>query len=180
MSISWSGKGRTRRLTLDAALVTVALMLSYLEVLIPFDALIPLPRFKPGLANLVTVLAFVLLTPADALAVSLIRVGLTGLLFGSWTSLFFSMSGAILTFCALLLSRVLLCGCSYLGVSVFCAAAHNTGQILAATVLFGPAVPLSYLPYLLCASAVSGSLTGILLNLSVPRLERRIETWKHG
>lgn len=180
MLISSSGKGRTRRLTLDAALVTAALMLSYLEILIPFDALIPLPGFKPGFANLVTVLAFVLLSPIDALAVSLIRVGLTGLLFGSWTSLFFSFSGALLTFCALLLSRVLLRRCSYLGVSVFCAAAHNIGQVLAATVLFGPAVPLSYLPYLLCAAAGSGSLTGILLNLTVPRLGRRFAAWKRA
>ena len=136
MPIPSSDSGRritsARRVALDAALLTAALMLSYLEHLLPLGAHTFLPGFKPGFANAVTLLAFSLLSPLDALAVSLLRVGITGVLFGSCTSLFFSFCGACMAFLALLLARLLLRRCSYLGVSVLCAAAHNTGQVLAA------------------------------------------------
>ena len=95
-----------RRVALDAALLAAALMLSYLEHLLPFGALTLLPYFKPGCANVIPVLAFSLLSPLDALAVSLLRVGITGVLFGSWTSLFFSFCGACMAFLALLLAQV--------------------------------------------------------------------------
>ena len=87
MPIPSSDSGRritsARRVALDAALLTAALMLSYLEHLLPLGALTFLPGFKPGFANAVTLLAFSLLSPLDALAVSLLRVGITGVLFGS-------------------------------------------------------------------------------------------------
>lgn len=181
MSIRSSGRrSSARRLTLDAALLAAALMLSIFESLLPLGAWLPLPGFKLGLANLVTVLAFSLLTPVDALVISLLRIGITGVLFGTWTALFFSVSGATLAFLALLLSRVLLRQCSYIGISVFSAAAHNTVQTLAAAVLFGPMVPFSYLPLLLPAAVLSGTLTGVLLNLSVPRLERSFQKWNNA
>ena len=164
-----------RRVALDAALLASALLLSYLEHLLPFGALTLLPYFKPGFANVITVLAFSLLSPLDALAVSLLRVGITGVLFGSWTSLFFSFSGACMAFLALLHR------CSYLGVSVLCAAAHNTGQVLAAGAVMAvpsrnaeafPVLLTTVLPYLLPSAVLFGILTGFILNLLVPRSER--------
>lgn len=169
------------RVALDAALLAAALTLSYLEHLLPLGAVPLLPYFKPGFANIVTVLTFSLLSPLDALAVSLLRVGITGVLFGSWTSLLFSFCGACMTFLALLLSKVLLRRCSYIGVSVFCAAAHNVGQTLAATLLFvlpgegGGTFTLLFpvlLPFLLPSAILCGTLTGLTLNLLAPRLER--------
>lgn len=174
----------SRRLALDAALLAAALMLAFLEHQLPLGAWLPLPGFKLGLANLVTVLAFSLLSPADALAVSLLRVGITGVLFGSWTSLFFSFSGACMSFLALLFARFLLRRCSYIGVSVLAAAAHNLGQTLAAAALSGraaiPAFLTLWLPLLLPAGIGCGVLTGVLLNLSVPRLERWFKAWKNA
>ena len=171
-----------RRVALDAALLAAALMLSYLEHLLPFGALTLLPYFKPGFANVITVLAF---SPRDALAVSLLRVGITGVLFGSWTSMFFSFCGACMAFLALLLARLLLRRCSYLGVSVLCAAAHNTGQVLAAGAVMAvpsrnaeafPVLLTTVLPYLLPSAVLFGILTGFILNLLVPRLERWFRT----
>lgn len=171
MPISQSGRTSVRRVTTNAALLAAALMLSYLEQLVPLSS-VPIPGFKPGLANMVTVMAFALLSAPDALVISLLRVGIVGVLFGSWTSLFFSFCGAATAFLSLLASRLCLRRCSYFGVSVFCAAAHNVGQVLAATVLFGPTVPLSYLPWLLPMAILTGALTGTLLNLAVPRVGR--------
>ena len=162
----------TRRLCLDAILITAAMMLSYLEALIPMTLLLPLPGFKLGRANVVTILAFVLVSKKDAAVISALRILLMGLLFGSVTSLFFSAMGGLLAFLALCFASRFLQSCSFLGVSVLCAAAHNVGQLLAAVCLFGFELLLSYLPLLLFAALLSGALTGCILNLSIPTLSR--------
>ena len=62
-------------------------------------------------------------------------------------------------------------GLSLFGVSIAGAAAHNTGQILAAMVVLGTRAPLVYLPPLLLCSLVTGAVTGgasILLVHRVP------------
>lgn len=163
---------RTRRICLDAIMIAAAMMLSYLEVLLPLNLILPLPGFRLGLANVVITLVFCLVSPIDAAVVSALRILLMGLLFGSATSLYFSALGGIFAFLALLLCKLLLTKCSFLGVSALCAAAHNCGQILAAATLFGGAVVFSYLPWLLLASGIYGGIVGILLNLLAPRMER--------
>lgn len=163
---------RTRRICFDAAMVVLAMMLSYLEVLLPLNLLVPLPGFRLGLANVIVMLVFALVSPIDAAIVSAIRILLMGFLFGSVTSLYFSALGGLFAFLMLLLCVYLFRRCSFFGVSVLCAAAHNCGQIVAAATLFGTAVIFSYLPWLLLASAIYGGIVGVLLNLLVPRMKR--------
>ena len=62
-------------------------------------------------------------------------------------------------------------GLSLFGVCIAGAAAHNTGQILAAMAVLGSPVVVVYLPPLLLASVVTGAVTGgasILLVRRVP------------
>ena len=165
---------RTKRLCMDACLVAFAMMLSYLEAILPLQAIIPLPGFRLGLANVAVMATFCLFSPVDAACVSAIRILLMGLLFGSATSLYFSALGGLCSFLMLLLLRYVGKRLSFVGASVLCAAAHNTGQIIAAVTLFGTGIVFSYLPLLLIASAVYGGVVGLLLNLMIPRLERRV------
>lgn len=174
MSISSRGN-LTRRVAVDAMLCAFAMMLSYLEVLLPLAAWIPLPGFRLGLANIAVLVVFCLFSPLDAAIVSFVRILLMGLLFGSATSLYFSALGGLFSFLVLVLMSWIGKKCSFLGVSVLSAAAHNTGQIVAAVTLFGTSLISSYLPALLLASAIYGGVVGILLNLVVPRLLRHTE-----
>ena len=58
---------RTRMICLCAVFTATAMMLSYLEALLPLTPVIPLPGFRLGLANTVTVLVFALIPrPASA------------------------------------------------------------------------------------------------------------------
>ncbi len=170
MSIS-SRAERTARLCRLALLVAVAMMLSYLEYLLPLGALIPLPGFRLGLANVVVLLAFSLLSPTEAALISGVRILLMGLLFGTATSLYFSVMGGLFSFLALLVCAKFCKRCSFFGVSVLSAAAHNCGQITAAVTLFGSSVLLSYLPWLLIASVIYGGIVGVLLNLCASKLQ---------
>ncbi len=173
MSISLRDN-RTRRICMDAIFTAVAMMLSYLEFLISLGAILPLPGFKLGLANIATLAVFVLISKKDAAVVLALRVTLMGLLFGSAVSYLFSAAGALLSYLSLLLASRLIRRCSYIGASVLCAVFHNVGQILAAVCLFGSEIILSYLPVLLIAALISGAITGLLLNLSITRLERSV------
>lgn len=166
---------KTRRICFDALLTATAMLLSYLETVIPLQMLIPLPGVRLGLANFAVVTVFALVSPWDAALVSAVRILATGLLFGSVTSLYFSALGGLCSFLMLLLLRFVGRKMSFVGVSILSAAAHNTGQILAAVTLFDGSLLFSYLPMLLVASIFCGGAVGILLNLTLPRLQRILE-----
>lgn len=165
---------KTRRLCFDAMMTALAMILSYLETLVPLQALIPLPGVRLGLANLAVVLVFVLVSPADAAVVSAVRIFAMGLLFGTPTSLYFSAMGGAVSFLTLLLMSRIGKKSSYLGVCVLCAAAHNLGQMLAATTLFGVSLLFTYLPFLILSALLCGAIVGLLLNLLVPRLQKML------
>lgn len=170
MTTTSSRDKRTRRICADAALITLAMALSYLEVLLPLNLLLPLPGFRLGLANVVVLMTFFLLSPVDALLVSGTRILLSGLLFGSVTSLYFSALGGLCAYLMLTVAAYLFRRCSFFGISILCAAAHNCGQILAAVTLFGTSLIFSYLPLLLISSVFFGGAVGLLLNLGMPKI----------
>jgi heptaprenyl diphosphate synthase len=161
----------THRLVNDALLLCAALMLSYLEAILPLGAIIPLPGFRLGLAQLVVTLAFFRVGRTDAAVISAARVAIMGVLFGNAGSLWFSLCGAILSYLGLCAGYAWLRRrCSYIGLGVLCAALHNTGQALAAATMFGAGILLSYLPILLVAAIPFGALGGVILNLALPRI----------
>ncbi len=164
----------THRLSTDALLLCVALMLSYLEAILPLQAVVPLPGFRPGLAQSVVTVVYFRVGRTDAAAVSAVRVLLMSLLFGSVTSLYFSACGALLAFLGLWLGERLLCQrCSYIGLGVLCAALHNVGQCAAAATLFGGGVLVSYLPVLLVAACPLGAVGGALVCAVIDRIPIR-------
>ena len=150
---------RTKRLVQSAVLVSLALALSYVERFIPLQMLIPLPGVKLGLANVVTLIALYLLGGKNAFAILILRCVLGSVFGGGITGLLFSLTGGILS-----MSVMALCKktsfLSVYGVSIFGAAAHNIGQILAAMVLMNSIYIGMYLPYLLMVALFTGFATG--------------------
>ena len=151
----------TRQLTLCAVLTAMALALSYLENFFPLSLVIPIPGFKLGLANIVTVFALYALGPAQALLILLARCFLGAVFAGNMNALIFSLLGGVSAMLVMIvLSR--LRGLSIYGVSVGGAAAHNCGQVAAAVLTLGNTAPLYYLPILLGVSLFTGALTGLI------------------
>ena len=158
-----------RRLTRCAVLTALALAISVCEGLVPLSVLIPLPGLRLGLANLVTVYALCRLSGREALGILVSRCLLGAVVGGNLTALAFSLTGGLL---ALGTMWVLLHvpGLSLFGVCIAGAAAHNTGQILAAMgVLASPAIAV-YLAPLLEASVLTGAVTGAASILLVRRV----------
>lgn len=154
-----------RRLAMRGLLLCLALVFSYLEAQLPLSFL-PVPGIRLGFANLVVTFCAYVCDLKTALSVSVARVLITALLFGNWSAFWFSLCGALFAFALLaLLLTFARNTVSTLGVSAACAAAHNTGQLLAAAVLMKSAAVFSYYPVLLIAGTVTGTLTGILMIL---------------
>ena len=80
----------TRKLTLSSLLCAVALILSYIESLIP--PFFALPGIKIGLPNLVIIFILYRLGAKYAFAVSLLRVVISSLLFGSILTAIYSVA----------------------------------------------------------------------------------------
>ena len=150
---------KTKRLTLCAILVALAMALSYTERFIPLQMLVPLPGVKLGLANIVTLMALYLMGPKAAFAILIPRCIFGAVFGGGITGLAFSLVGGLLAMAVMCLARKLPAFSVY-GVSILGAAAHNVGQILAAMVLMNSVYIGAYLPYLLGVALFTGFATG--------------------
>lgn len=150
---------KTKRLALNAVLISVALALSYIERFIPLQMLIPLPGVKLGLANIVTMTALYLLGFSDALVILALRCALGSLFGGGFTSLLFSLSGGLLSVLVMGGARQLPFLSVY-GVSILGAAAHGAGQIAIAMLLMHTVYIGAYLPWLLLVALATGMATG--------------------
>ncbi|MBQ8642211.1 MAG: Gx transporter family protein [Clostridia bacterium] len=165
-----------KRLTTDAMYLGAALMLAFLESLLPP---LPVPGLKLGLANLAVLCCTYGVGLADGGTVAFARCLLTGLLFGGGTSLLFSVSGTAAVFlmlCLLRLTDGLLRGrLSFIGISVLTAAAHHLGQLFCAGLLYGWGLEILsvYGGGLLLAGTVCGAVTGWTANLLFRRLGSR-------
>lgn len=156
-----------RRLTRNALLTAVALILFTVEAQLP--APVPIPGVKLGLANIVTAWAVCLLGPLDALCILLCRILLGSLFAGNLMVLLYSLAGGLLSFCALLILRRLtskeqlwICG-------TLSAVAHNAGQIAAAVFVTASPAVLAYFPFLVVSGMISGLFTGLCAQFLVAR-----------
>ena len=173
---AYAGADRTRWLGVPLwcwiALAALALGLSTLESLFPVTAVVPVPGVKLGLANIVTVYAMFVLGPRDTLLILLSRIFLGAVFSGQMMTLLYSLGGGLLSYLALLLLRRVL-GRGQLWVSSpLSAVCHNLGQLLAAAAIAKSWVVLVYLPYLVLAGLITGTLTGLCAQLVVGRLSR--------
>ena len=163
---------RARAVALDALLLALAMLLSYVERLLPLS--FALPGMKLGLANVAVMYAFFHAGRTHGALVSLLRVLLMTLLFGQASSFLFALFGALLSLLTLFAFSYAGGRFSRVAISVACAAAHGVGQVLAAMLLYGSAALLSYLPYLLLAALPFGALCGVILLLCERLLPRGV------
>ena len=145
------------RVAYVGVMIALAMILSYLESFVPLP--IGIPGVKLGIANLVVLVTLGFLSYKEVAAIDLLRIVLSGILFGSGVSLAYSLSGGILSLILMLLldkSRRF----SLAGISIAGGVSHNIGQIIMAALLLENKQILSYLPVLLIAGLGTGLING--------------------
>ena len=159
---------RTQRLTTLAVTVCVAMILSFIESRLP--TFVPIPGIKLGLANVAVIFTVYKLGYPEAASVSLVRVCLSALLFGSTVSLAYSLTGAVFSFVTMLLLKEII-KMHTVGVSIAGGVAHNVGQISAASLIMGTDAVLYYLPYLIISGVIAGIAVGFAANMLIHRVK---------
>lgn len=162
-----------RKVAIFGVFTALALIFSYVELLIPIN--FGIPGAKLGLANLMTVLVLYKMGIKEALALSVTRIILSGFMFGNLFGILYSLSGGLLSFLVMVLlkksDRFSVAGVSIAGVSIGGGTAHNIGQLLVAMVVVQTYQVGYYLPVLL----VAGEVTGLLIGLVAKEVLKRIQ-----
>lgn len=163
----------TRRLARVSLLCACALVLSYLETMIPLP--VAVPGIKLGLANVAVVVALYTLDAKSAGAVALVKVFASGFLFGSPMMLVYSLGGTVLAFIGMV-ALAAVSGVGLVPVSMLAAVLHNVGQLgVAAMALQTPAVFIN-LGVLGVAACVTGGITGAVAEGALAGIEQADDT----
>ncbi len=153
----------TREIVLLALLVALAIVLRGLEGLIPN----PLPWIRIGLANIMTLLAILLFGLKSGLLLTILRVFIASLLFGTFLSPTF-----LLSFSAGICSTLIMGGAHLLfektfspvGISVLGGFTHNLVQLCAAYLVIVKHAEIFYLfPILSLIGIISGFFNGVVV-----------------
>ncbi|MFQ9637836.1 MAG: Gx transporter family protein [Eisenbergiella sp.] len=137
-----------KKTALLSMLLAFALILGYVEALIPLP--FGMPGMKLGLPNLAVLLTMYRFGNKEALTVNGARVLLSGFLFGNFSAILYSLSGAVVSFLVMAGCKKFSCF-SVTGVSVAGGTAHNCAQLLVAMLVVQTYRTVYYLPYLLAA-----------------------------
>ena len=164
-------KNRTNELIYIALLVALGSVLHVIEGLIPLPNLI-VPGAKLGFANIVTLLALVLLGNWEALVVAVLRIFLGGLISGQFMNIgfFLALSGGLCALLGMVVSRKL--SVSIIVVSMVGALFHNTGQVIAAYLYIQSTELFWYLMILSPFALLTGFFTGYLSYLILRYMQK--------
>ncbi len=150
---------KTKKLTLLSIFTAAALVLSYVEMLLP-SIYSAVPGIKIGLANIVIIFLIYKFSFKSAALVSFIRVALVSLLFGNAMVFVYSLAGAVLSLCFMAILKKIN-RFSVVGVSIVGAVAHNLGQIITAIIL----METLQIGYYMVVLSISGTLAGIAVGI---------------
>lgn len=147
---------------------SLALIFSYVESMIPIS--FGIPGVKLGLANLITILVLYKMSVKEAYLVSVVRVVLSGFMFGNLFAILYSLAGGLLSLAMMNLFRRT-DRFSIYGVSMAGGVFHNVGQFIMAMLVVESVSIAGYLPVLLVAGLATGLVIGIVSNEMLKRLK---------
>ncbi|MCI6121414.1 MAG: Gx transporter family protein [Lachnospiraceae bacterium] len=145
----------------------LALIFSYVETLIPSN--FGIPGVKLGLANLIIVIALYKMRLREVYLLSIVRVLLSGFIFGNYFSIIYSLAGGLLSLTVMAVFKRK-DGFSIMGISIAGGVFHNVGQLIVAMLVVETFSVAYYVPVLLIAGMITGLLIGIVSNEMLKRL----------
>ena len=145
----------------------LALILSYIETLIPVN--FGIPGVKLGLANLIIVIVLYRMGWREALLLSVVRIVLSGFIFGNLFAILYSLAGGVLSLAVMALLKK--SGAfSVAGVSIAGGVCHNMGQLFVAMLVVETYQVGYYFPALL----IMGVATGLVIGIASGEVLKRI------
>lgn len=153
--------------------IALAMILSYVESLIPFS--FGIPGIKLGLTNVVTVIMMYTYGIPGALGVAVLRAVLSGFMFGNAFSIIYSVAGCVLSFIFMYILKKTN-HFAIISVSAVGGVMHNVGQLIVAANVVKTYSVIYYAPVLIIAGVFTGIIIGIVSDEIVKRIGNRMET----
>jgi heptaprenyl diphosphate synthase len=164
-----SVRKQNQRIALCGLLVSLMLVLGYIESLIPVPTVVP--GIKLGLSNGVLLFALYLLDIPTAFVLMVLKVVLSGLLFGGVSAMMYAFAGGLVSMIAMsLLSRVK--GIHPVTVSMVGGVAHNVGQVGLAMVMLHTSQLMYYMAILMLVGLGTGAVTGVVATSVLNHLKK--------
>ena len=160
----------SKKIALTGVFAALAMIFGYIEAILPLN--LGIPGVKLGVANIAVVVALFSLGTREAAGVSLVRIVTIALLFGNISSLWYSLSGGVLSLLGMIICKRL--RLSIIGVSAVGGVLHNIGQLAAASILLQTPTLAYYLPVLQVSGLVTGLITGTAAMLVNKATENRL------
>lgn len=145
----------------------LALIFSYIETLVPIS--FGIPGVKLGLANLIIVIALYKIPLREVYVLSIVRVLLSGVLFGNYFSIAYGLAGGLLSLTVMALLKKT-GGFSVIGISIAGGVCHNIGQLVVAMIVVETFAMSYYMPVLLVAGLITGFLIGVVADQVLRRI----------
>lgn len=145
----------------------LALIFSYIETLVPIS--FGIPGVKLGLANLIIVIALYKIPLREVYVLSIVRVLLSGVLFGNYFSIAYSLAGGLLSLTVMALLKKV-GGFSVIGISIAGGVCHNIGQLVVVMIVVETFAMSYYMPVLLVAGLITGFLIGVVADQVLRRI----------
>jgi heptaprenyl diphosphate synthase len=159
---------KTRKIAYLGMLMALALVLSYVESLIPFA--VGIPGVKLGLTNIVTVIMLYIAAPMETFLLCVFRAVLSGFMFGNAFSIIYSLAGCILSFIVMYLLKKS-DKFSSVSISLVGGVCHNIGQIIVAAIVLSTYSVVYYI--------VAGCITGLVIGIVASQVLLRISDSFH-
>ena len=150
----------TKQLALCSVLLTLMLVLSWLESLFP--PLMGVPGIKLGLSNGVLIFAVYMLSLPTAWVLMLLKVVLSSLFLGGVAALPYALAGGVLS---------LMKWMHPVTVSIVGGVMHNVGQIVMAMIILHTSQLAYYMAVLMLSGILFGALTGVSATLVMKHMK---------
>lgn len=163
-------KPKTLRITTIGLLSAFAIVISALESMIPALPMMP-PGAKPGFSNIITMYASFSIDIPSAIFIAIIKSAFVGVTRGA-TAFFMSLAGGLLSTLVMgLLFKLKHNPLGLVGIGIIGALTHNFAQLIVAF-LITTGVVFYYIPFLIIYAIITGSITGIILKIVLPALNK--------
>ena len=162
---------KIKKMVFLGLMVGYSLILYILETYIPNPFIVFFPGAKLGLTNIITLVSLLIFGFKETFIIVTVRVILSSIFAGPMSYLLFSIGGAYLSLIVMFLVNKIK-GFSVIGVSIAGAIAHNIGQLLVASILVENLLMITYLPFMLVTSLVTGLFVGIVSQFCYSKMDR--------
>ena len=149
-------------------LTAIMLVLGFIESLMPVAA--GMPGIKLGLSNGVLLFALYMMDAPTAFILMLLKVILSGLLFGGVSAMMYAMAGGICSMLGMILLKKL--KFNLITVSMVGAVLHNLGQVLLAMIILETDQLIYYMAVLLLVGLACGAVTGVAAKATIGHMKK--------